>query len=715
MFNWKILLCVSICLFSVSACTGHKEIDISKDWKYKITEYPGDVNLDKTFKLPEFDDGNWERLETLPAAISMERKKSVIWLRKNVVIPEKYRNKDLAVFIGRVWDQEATYLNGTKIGTAGREYPAFHSDWNSAAYHFLPDSLIRYGDNNVIVIRQFTNQQANFNGMPFIGYAFNVRAYHFLEKFLGEYLAMAIGIMCLLIGIGSLIGYLAYKRKNVLLGHFGGMSILWFILTSHFWAPTFGALPWNAHDQLFYILSGIMTVWIYFFLEKALEVKLKSCRIIVIFLFLFVTILAVTASVENPITGWRFDIIGPVGVITEIFWGIVIFIAHRRGNKEAKIIFFGYLFFIGAIFHDALMMNRIIMSKMFMINIGYPALLISFAILMGQRLMKLARDLAESKNLIEEKNRNLNQIFQSVIESTDELIMIATTVNDTTDTLSNGMIRQKTSLEDTTREVETIFGSIESVAVNALQQDDAVQKSNELLNDYSSSLNRITDAAQSMVNLGEKSKNITESITGRLDHVQDGMLKLKNSSTSIEEIATMINNIAEQTNLLSLNAAIEAARAGEHGRGFAVVADEIGKLAENSVDQAKTIQNIVKDIVQDIEGESDLIIKSGSALENINESVKDVNFASKDILKLCFEQEKMTENLHNHMKGIMQGSNEISISTGEQKNAISNVVGAVTQLDEITGKIGISSEKMVEISKSLSHRIALLNKVIIEH
>lgn len=57
---------------------------------------------------------------------------------------------------------------------------------------------------------------------------------------------------------------------------------------------------------------------------------------------------------------------------------------------------------------------------------------------------------------------------------------------------------------------------------------------------------------------------------------------MREASTRIDEILTVIDDIADQTNLLALNAAIEAARAGEHGRGFNVVAREVNETVARS-------------------------------------------------------------------------------------------------------------------------------------
>lgn len=76
---------------------------------------------------------------------------------------------------------------------------------------------------------------------------------------------------------------------------------------------------------------------------------------------------------------------------------------------------------------------------------------------------------------------------------------------------------------------------------------------------------------------------------------------LKESSMKINEIMDYIKKISTQTNLLALNAAIEAARAGEAGRGFSVVASEIRKLAEQTNEAIKVIEDVIGTVIKNIE------------------------------------------------------------------------------------------------------------------
>jgi methyl-accepting chemotaxis protein len=159
---------------------------------------------------------------------------------------------------------------------------------------------------------------------------------------------------------------------------------------------------------------------------------------------------------------------------------------------------------------------------------------------------------------------------------------------------------------------------------------------------------------------------------------------IRMSSKKIADIIGVIEQIAFQTNLLALNAAVEAARAGEQGRGFAVVASEVRNLAGRSSTAAREIKGLIEDSVLKVEEGANLVDESGRNLQEIMNSVKQVD-------------EIITE---------------ITAASQEQSDRIEEVNRAVGQMDEITQQNAALVEQAAAASESMGEQARDLSELV---
>ncbi|RFB68107.1 MULTISPECIES: methyl-accepting chemotaxis protein [unclassified Herbaspirillum] len=222
--------------------------------------------------------------------------------------------------------------------------------------------------------------------------------------------------------------------------------------------------------------------------------------------------------------------------------------------------------------------------------------------------------------------------------------------------LSNRTESQASSLEETASSMEELTSTVRQNADNARQANSLV-----------------TSASELAVKGGK--------VVGDVVHT---MGSIKESSSKIVDIISVIDGIAFQTNILALNAAVEAARAGEQGRGFAVVASEVRSLAQRSASAAKEIKQLISDSVGKVEAGGKLVDEAGATMGEIVTSVK-------------------------HVADIM---GEITAASQEQSTGIEEVNRAITQMDEITQQNAALVEQAAAAAESLQEQADLLAQAV---
>jgi methyl-accepting chemotaxis protein len=207
------------------------------------------------------------------------------------------------------------------------------------------------------------------------------------------------------------------------------------------------------------------------------------------------------------------------------------------------------------------------------------------------------------------------------------------------------------------------------------EQAAALEQTSATMHEIASAVQMNTENAHKVANLANQVQHQAGSGAEVMQQTITAMQSIKESSTQISDIVSIIDGIAFQTNLLALNAAVEAARAGEHGRGFAVVAGEVRGLAQKSAEAAKNIKTLITDSVSRIEAGTQLADKSGEMLNGITDSIANVA--------------KMVES--------------IATASSEQTTGISHVHKAIADIDQITQENAALVEETTAAAESLNN------------
>ncbi|AZC18983.1 Methyl-accepting chemotaxis sensor/transducer protein [Pseudomonas sp. CMR5c] len=271
-----------------------------------------------------------------------------------------------------------------------------------------------------------------------------------------------------------------------------------------------------------------------------------------------------------------------------------------------------------------------------------------------------------------EMQASLRRTIEQIAGSATQVASASEQLSAVTEETSRGVQQQNTEIEQAATAVNEMTAAVEEVARNAVSTSEASQQSTQAARDGRDRVVQTVDAIQTMAH---DVQNTSVMIEG-----------LATQGRDIGKVLDVIRAIAEQTNLLALNAAIEAARAGEAGRGFAVVADEVRALAHRTAQSTQEIEKMVAGIQngtghavesmqqsnQRTQSTLDLARAAGEALEQIAESINQINERNLVIASASEEQAQVSREVDRNLVNIRDlatqsaaGANQTSAASHE--------------------------------------------------
>ncbi|MBC2604963.1 methyl-accepting chemotaxis protein [Pelagicoccus albus] len=240
--------------------------------------------------------------------------------------------------------------------------------------------------------------------------------------------------------------------------------------------------------------------------------------------------------------------------------------------------------------------------------------------------------------------------------------------------------------EQTGAAASLVSTSSQGLADGSSRQASSIQQTAAALSELSDTTSRTAHNANQARSMANETRSAAEEGSSGMSEMIDAMNAIKSSSDNIANIIKTIDEIAFQTNILALNAAVEAARAGEAGAGFAVVADEVRGLAQRCASAAKDTESQIEDSILRSERGVEISSRVGESFENILSKARSVN----DLVE------------------------EISTASQEQTQSISQINGAVGELNRDIQVNSSTAEEAASTSEELSSQAETMQHTVME-
>lgn len=299
--------------------------------------------------------------------------------------------------------------------------------------------------------------------------------------------------------------------------------------------------------------------------------------------------------------------------------------------------------------------------------------------------------LGNTKNLIS----SVQNTTKDVSLSSSNVGKVSDVINSSVDAISDAIAEINSGVSHEADEAEECLSKMDALSGKILRTGDKISEVERLADSTKQMVQDGSDSMEQLIQQSHETFNITSTVNEKVD-------KLIEHSIQIEEFVNNINDIADQTTLLSLNASIEAARAGQMGRGFTVVAEEIKKLSENSMESAKSIEDLVKQIHLMTDDAKAATSQAQGIVKNQQEMVGTTK-------QMFLDMNQVIEQLLENMKMVANEIESMDIDRADTLNSIKNISDVIEETLASTHLVSERIREQASIMNGLTDATHQLN------
>lgn len=207
----------------------------------------------------------------------------------------------------------------------------------------------------------------------------------------------------------------------------------------------------------------------------------------------------------------------------------------------------------------------------------------------------------------------------------------------------------------------------------------------------------VSDNAENVADIARDFDLMKQEIVSAID--KTGLLQ--HSVTAIADIVFAINEVSMQTRLLSLNASIEAARVGAAGRGFAVVAGEVRALAERTSKATMEIDEIAKNIKQEVEAVTGALNTSVNNASQYAKRLDTVIQTSRQSAQQVDGAQKMMDEVKHFMDAQRDSVARIHTQLGDVEQAIGLTIEHISALQGVSSGLSGSAASIATMAENI--------------